>query len=444
MRIAFADFETYWNRKTKHSLTSMHPVEYVMSPDTELQVLTIAVDNGPVDVIVGEDNIQNYCAQVDWSNMLLVAHNGNGFDHMLFAWRLGIRPAMWGDTLAMAAPIYGTTVGGSLKKLADVLKVGEKGSLEATCTEGLYVKDWTPGMLDSIRRYAGQDTALCRALFRKLLPHTSSQELKLIDLTARMLVEPGFDCDLDLLRHALAEEQERKLNALKSIANIVGVSDLDTMQKALMSNPKFAELLPSSTSRCRRKSVPPRDGKPSPCPRPTAPSSPCKSTTTPSLPPPRKPASGPSPPSWSRGSKPSSPWPSSTHTTGCPSPSNTGGPPPGAGPAHSKPINRISRAETPRTPNPQTSCGCASSPPVATRSSWPISVASSCGLTTRFGKSRNPWTCTPMTPKPTCTKPLPPGSTTKSARTSPRTSASLPSCVSQRGRLCSPIRERSR
>jgi DNA polymerase bacteriophage-type len=243
MRIAFADFETYWNRKTKHSLTSMHPIEYVMSPDTELQVLTIAVDNGPVDVIVGEDSIQNYCAQVDWSNMLLVAHNGNGFDHMIFAWRLGIRPAMWGDTLAMAAPIYGTTVGGSLKKLADVLKVGEKGSLEATNTEGLYVKDWAPEMLDSIRRYAGQDTALCRALFRKLLPHTSSQELKLIDLTARMLVEPGFDCDLDLLRHALAEEQERKLNALKSIANIVGVSDLDTMQKALMSNPKFAELL---------------------------------------------------------------------------------------------------------------------------------------------------------------------------------------------------------
>ena len=260
MRIACADTETFWDRKTKHSLTHMHPIEYVMSPKTEIQVLTICFDNGPVQTIIGEDTIKAWCDEQDWSDVYLIAHNGNMFDHMIFSWRLGIQPAMWGDTLAMAAPIYGMTAGGSLKKLAEELKVGKKGSLDATNTEGLYVKDWTLEMLESIKQYAGQDTLLCRAIFKKLLPDTPARELRLIDLTCRMLVDPGFDCDLDMLREALVEEQERKLNALKSIANVIGVSDLDTMQKALMSNPRFSDLLARFDVECPKK-ISPTTGK---------------------------------------------------------------------------------------------------------------------------------------------------------------------------------------
>ncbi len=256
MRIAFADFETWWDRKTRHSLTHLHPIEYVMSPATELQVLTACFDNGPVTTVIGEGPIQAWCNAQDWSDTLLVAHNGNLFDHMIFRWRLGVQPAMWGDTLAMGAPVFGLTAGGSLKKMAEALNVGQKGSLDATQTEGVYVKDWTPEMRDAIQRYAGQDTLLCRAIFRKLYPETPTHELRLIDLTCRMLVDPGFDCDRPALHQALAEEQERKLNALKSIANVMGASDLDTMQKSLMSNPQFASLLARLDVECPKKISP--------------------------------------------------------------------------------------------------------------------------------------------------------------------------------------------
>lgn len=256
MRLFFYDTETYWDRKTKHSLTHVHPVEYVMTPKTEIQVLTGCFDNGPVITVIGENKIREFFDSQRWDDTFMVAHNGNLFDHMITAWRFGIKPAMWGDTLAMGAPIFGMTAGGSLKKMAEALNVGKKGSLEATQTEGLYVKDWTSSMMDAILTYAGQDTLLCRAIFRKLYPQTSMRELRLIDLTCRMLVDPGFDCDLPALKQALIEEQERKLNALKSIANVMGVTDIDVMQKSLMSNPQFADLLARFDVDCPKKISP--------------------------------------------------------------------------------------------------------------------------------------------------------------------------------------------
>jgi hypothetical protein len=256
MRLFWYDYETFWDRKTKHSLTHVHPVEYVMTPKTEIQVLTGCFDNGPIITVIGENKIREFFDSQRWDDTFMVAHNGNLFDHMITAWRFGIKPAMWGDTLAMGAPIFGMTAGGSLKKMAEALNVGKKGSLEATQTEGLYVKDWTPDMLDAIQTYAGQDTLLCRAIFRKLYPQTSMRELRLIDLTCRMLVNPGFDCDLPALKQALIEEQERKLNALKSIANVMGVTDIDVMQKSLMSNPMFADLLARFEVNCPKKISP--------------------------------------------------------------------------------------------------------------------------------------------------------------------------------------------
>lgn len=245
MDIYFIDYETRWSRKEGHSVGKQNPVEYVMDERTEIQVLSVAKNNGPVDVILGENMIANWFAinEDNIKKSMVVSHNGNGFDHMITAWRFGIRPMMWGDTLCMGKPLYGKTAGGSLKALAEELKVGKKGSLDATNTEGLYVREWTPDQKKAVAVYAKDDTELCRAIFKKMLPHTPIHEMKLIDLTARMVVDPGFEVDTDLLRSALVEEQERKLTALKSIANILGVEDLEQMQKSLMSNAQFSDLL---------------------------------------------------------------------------------------------------------------------------------------------------------------------------------------------------------
>ena len=62
------------------------------------------------------------------------------------------------------------------------------------------------------------------------------QELKIIDLTLRMFIEPKLDLDLLLLEQHLYQVKQRKEELLAS----VGVD-----KKDLMSNPKFADLLRS-------------------------------------------------------------------------------------------------------------------------------------------------------------------------------------------------------
>lgn len=245
MDILFYDYETRWSRKEGHSVGKQNPVEYVMDSRTEVQVLTFAWNNDPVGVIIGENMIGNWFGlnEKRIANSMMVAHNGNGFDHMITQWRFGIKPMMWGDTLCMGKPLFGKTAGGSLKALAEELKVGKKGSLEATNTEGLYVKEWTSAQRESVKDYAKIDTELCRAIFKKMLPHTPIHEMKLIDLTARMAVDPGFEVDTKLLESALVEERARKQDALRSIANILEIDDLEIMQKALMSNAQFSDLL---------------------------------------------------------------------------------------------------------------------------------------------------------------------------------------------------------
>lgn len=243
MRILYYDYETAWNRKTGLTLTKMNPCAYVMHPKVEIQVLSYAYDNAPVTTLIGEDTIRDWWAEQDLSDTLIVAHNGSGFDHMITAWRFGARPAKYGCTLAMARPVYRSEAGGSLAKLCDYLNLGRKGSLEATNTEGTYVKDWSEAQRAAITEYAGQDTELCRRLFKHLLPQLPPREMQIIDMTIRMLVQPKFRVDTPLLKTALVEERRRKEEAVETLRELMGLEWEVELKKALMSNPKFAELL---------------------------------------------------------------------------------------------------------------------------------------------------------------------------------------------------------
>lgn len=249
MRLCFYDYESFWS--VTHSLSKMNPIEYVMHPETEIQSLSIAFDNWPVDVFFGEERIRHVLSKIDWSDTMMVAHNGSGFDHMITRWRLGIKPAAWGCTLAMARPFYGLTCGVSLKKVAEAMGVGVKGSLEATNTKGKKLKDFTPEELAAMTVYNRQDTELCRKVFLGLAPRLGTKELKLIDMSVQMTVEPAFQADVPLLKDALTKEIDRKNLALLDLSRICGVYQpgmsadqaAAAMKPIVMSQPQFAGLL---------------------------------------------------------------------------------------------------------------------------------------------------------------------------------------------------------
>lgn len=252
MQVLYMDYETFWS--TEHSLTNLSAIEYVVHPDTEIISLAYAFDDGPVHVIFGEDKIAAWASSVDWSSALVVAHNNEGFDSLISAWRFGIKPKMWGCTLAMARPIHAKVAGGSLKALAEHYGLSAKGSLEATHTKGKHLKDFTPEELSSMREYNKTDVEICRSLFKVLLPFTSKEEMRLIDMTIRMLVEPKFLVDEELLARTLRKERDTQADLLHDLAVSLGwgviavgeaVTPAEYARQQLASAPKFAAFLKS-------------------------------------------------------------------------------------------------------------------------------------------------------------------------------------------------------
>jgi DNA polymerase I-like protein with 3'-5' exonuclease and polymerase domains len=236
MKLITLDFESYWD--THHTLSKMSPTEYVMHEDTEIQSVSIKMGTSPTYVLFGEDNIRQHLQAIDWSDALVVGHNMSGFDAMILAWRFGINPKMYGCTAAMARSQYSKTgynVGGkfltgvSLKKLAAELGVGVKLDLEATNTKGKKLRDFTAQELHAMEEYNKVDTDLCYEIFKTLYPTIPKQEMLLIDMTTRMLVEPKFVLDYDMVENALVDVKAEKKQSLLDLASKLG---LDTAHAA--------------------------------------------------------------------------------------------------------------------------------------------------------------------------------------------------------------------
>lgn len=254
MRIATIDLETYWS--TDHSLSKMNPILYCMHPDTELISCAIKINNYPTDVFFGEATIRKALHNLDWSDTMAVGHNMSGFDSMILAWRLGLKPKMWGCTLAMARPIHALDVGNSLAKLVTHYGLGEKNAAVLHSTKGKHLKDFSIDELEAMKVYNRADVDQCYALFNKLLPHHSQKELWHIDASIRMLIRPKFIVDRPMLEVALSMERDQKLKHLLDLARLLGVSSFkedgkehtveqvaEEVREQLASAPKFAALL---------------------------------------------------------------------------------------------------------------------------------------------------------------------------------------------------------
>lgn len=245
----YLDFETYWS--AEHSLTKMPAIEYVVHPDTEIISVAYKINTDPTVVVFGETEVKKALYRIDWTDAMAIGHNMSGFDAMLLAWRCSIHPRRWGCTAAMARAEFAKVCGVSLKGLSTYLNLGTKGSLEATNTKGKHLQDFTPAEKAAMAHYNSLDTELCAALFKKLLPGYSSDELRLIDMTVRALVEPAFCLDYQLVEDALDAVREEKKCTLLALGDMLKVTPLEaeTVQEQvrlkLASANKFAALLKS-------------------------------------------------------------------------------------------------------------------------------------------------------------------------------------------------------
>jgi DNA polymerase len=166
---------------------------------------------------------------------MAVAHNMM-FDGFILNEIFDIHPKAYADTLSMGRALHGVEVSSSLAALAERYKLGVKGD-EVIAASGKNREDFSPEDLDKYGDYCINDVELTYKLFHAMLkkgfPKT---EMKLIDLTVRMFVQPKLDLDLNLLEMHLVDIKAKK-------AELLSVAEVD--KEELASNPKFAELLKS-------------------------------------------------------------------------------------------------------------------------------------------------------------------------------------------------------
>lgn len=233
MRLITIDFETYYSKE--FSLSKMTTEAYIR--DELFEVIGFAYkieDQEPVWVTGTYEHMLTVLAGLDLENSYVLAHN-MAFDGAILAWHFGIRPKYYLDTLSMARPITGHTVGGSLAKLAQKFALGEKGT-EVVNAMGKTGWDFSPEELAAYGKYCKNDVQICWNLYHILKQWNPPKEMFIQDLMLRMFIDPVLELSEVELNTHLDNVQDKKAKLMERIDQSIG-------RDALMSNPKFAEVL---------------------------------------------------------------------------------------------------------------------------------------------------------------------------------------------------------
>jgi len=231
MDLITIDFETYYDKD--FSLRKMTTEAYIRDPRFEVVGVGVKVNNNATEWASGtHEELKEYLHTFDWGSSVLLCHN-TLFDGAILSWLFDVHPRVLTDTLCIARALHGVEVGGSLHALTQRYGLGAKGT-EVLDAIGKRRLDFTDAELDKYGDYCINDVELTYKLFNVMGRGFPKGELRLIDCTLRMFVEPVLELDLGLLEQHLEDTKQIKEDLITSS----GVT-----KKELMSNPKFAELL---------------------------------------------------------------------------------------------------------------------------------------------------------------------------------------------------------
>ena len=231
MSIITIDMETYYDKD--FSLSKMTTEAYIRDPRFEVIGFSIKVESGPSIWFSGDhETLKKKLQQFNLEKSFVIAHNA-AFDCAILTWIFGIKPRFIIDTLSMARPKHGLTVGGSLAALAKHYELGEKGT-EVVAAMGKRRADFSFEDLCAYGQYCCNDVDLTYELFLKLAKGFPRSELNVIDMMIRMFTEPVLQLDKAKLEAHLANVLDKKEKLMAKV---------ETSTADLMPNDKFADVL---------------------------------------------------------------------------------------------------------------------------------------------------------------------------------------------------------
>jgi len=234
------DFETYYAQD--YSLTKLTTEEYIRDKRFEVIGVGVKVGEGMTEWFSGSHlDVQKYLSTLPWNDSALLCHN-TMFDGAILAWRFGIKPKLYLDTLCMGRATNGVDVGGSLAYLSERYNLGKKGH-EVIEAKGKNITGFSNSELEQYGEYCKNDVELTFKLFQVLSSAFPSEELQLIDLTLRMFINPVLEVDDALLIDRLEELKDEKFKLLGTLKEKLGCETEEEVRKKLASNKQFAGVL---------------------------------------------------------------------------------------------------------------------------------------------------------------------------------------------------------
>lgn len=235
MNLVTIDFETFYG--PEYTLSKATTEDYVRDPRFEVILVSVQVGRGIPKWFSGTmKQTGAWLEQFDLQHNALLAHH-MAFDGLILQHHFGIVPAMYFDTRLMAQAKYKPYTGSaSLKACMQYAALGlEKGD-EVSNMFGRSRASLSREELERYASYCCNDTACTAALFAQLMLDYPRDELKVIDLTLRMYLEPQFELDTAVLAEHLQEVRSKKEATLQRVFSVC-------TQEDLMSNQKFGKLL---------------------------------------------------------------------------------------------------------------------------------------------------------------------------------------------------------
>ena len=224
-------------------------------PQWEVIGFSYKINDG-ITTWVPKPKVASVLASIDWSDAMVICQN-TAFDGAIMAWHYGINPMVWVDIMGMSRALFPHERSHNLKNQAERMGVGIKGT-EVDNAKGMRYKDFTPYELAKYGEYCNNDVELTYDIFMKYMAFGfPKQELKLLDLTLRLFIEPVLELDAAQLVKHLEAVKEGKLALLEAVRdNMLKDADpeyvyaiytegMDGIKKLLMSNDKFAKALES-------------------------------------------------------------------------------------------------------------------------------------------------------------------------------------------------------
>ena len=228
------DFETYYDQVYSLRSSVYNTSEYIRDPQFLAQCVGIKRGKRKAKWYGPDEVRRELTENIDWERSHLLAHN-TAFDGFILSHHYGVvlqTDRLYLDTMSMTRGLHNEMSRASLNKISKFYGIGEKHVGALDDVKGIRVPP--PDSLKKLGLYCANDVELCFEVFSKQVGVYPEDEIRLIDLTMRMFIDPVLLVDVPRAQAEHAREVLRRLHTIQ----VSGASI-----EELSSNAKFAALL---------------------------------------------------------------------------------------------------------------------------------------------------------------------------------------------------------